>query len=111
MLGRTLHSIWRAGVPARRNQGAAKGGGHEGPPVGFSHATAISELVKAGGGTVIATHMKHANREEALEHYLNLVIAGHISPDSIGMNLFFGRLAAKGIKIIPIAGLIRLKRK
>jgi putative NIF3 family GTP cyclohydrolase 1 type 2 len=69
------------------------------------------ELVKAGVGTVIAMHMKDENRDEAIKNHLNVVIAGHISSDSIGMNLFLDKLAAKNIKIIPISGLIRVRRK
>ena len=68
------------------------------------------ELVKAGVGTVIGMHMKDESREEAIKNHLNVVIAGHISSDSIGMNLFLDRLEEKGIKIIPISGLIRVKR-
>ncbi|MGA2666692.1 MAG: NGG1p interacting factor NIF3 [Patescibacteria group bacterium] len=68
------------------------------------------ELVKAGVGTVIGMHMKDESREEAIKNHLNVVIAGHISSDSIGMNLFLDKLEEKGIKIIPISGLIRVKR-
>jgi hypothetical protein len=68
------------------------------------------ELVKAGAGTVIGMHMKDENREEAIKNHLNVVVAGHISSDSLGMNLFLDKLAAKNIKIIPCSGLIRVKR-
>ncbi len=68
------------------------------------------ELVKAGVGTVIGMHMKDESREEAIKNHLNVVIAGHISSDSIGLNLFLDKLEEKGIKIIPISGLIRVKR-
>lgn len=69
------------------------------------------ELVKAGIGTVIGMHMKDESRDEAIKNHLNVVIAGHISSDSLGMNLFLDKLAAKNIKIIPLGGLIRVKRK
>ncbi len=68
------------------------------------------KLAQAGVGTIIGMHMKDENREEALKNHINVVIAGHISSDSIGMNLFLDRLAAKNIKIIPVSGLIRVKR-
>ena len=69
------------------------------------------ELVKAGVGTVIGMHMKDEAREEAIKNHLNVVIAGHISSDSIGMNLFLDKLEERGaIKIIPISGLIRVNR-
>lgn len=69
------------------------------------------ELSRAGIGTIIGMHMKEENREVAIKNHLNVVIAGHISSDSIGMNLFLDRLAAKNIKIIPCGGLIRVKRR
>ena len=69
------------------------------------------KLAQAGVGTIIGMHMKDENREEALKYHINVVVAGHISSDSIGMNLFLDRLAAKNIKIIPISGLIRVRRK
>lgn len=68
------------------------------------------KLAQAGVGTIIGMHMKDENREQALKYHINVVIAGHISSDSIGMNLFLDKLAAKGIKIIPTSGLIRVRR-
>jgi putative NIF3 family GTP cyclohydrolase 1 type 2 len=68
------------------------------------------ELVKAGIGTVIGMHMSEENREEAVKNHLNIVIAGHISSDSLGMNLFLDELEKKGIEVIPISGLTRIKR-
>ncbi len=68
------------------------------------------ELVRASIGTVIGMHMNEENREEALKNHLNIVIAGHISSDSLGMNLYLDELEKEGIEIIPISGLIRVKR-
>lgn len=69
------------------------------------------KLAQAGVGTIIGMHIKDENRDEALKYHINVVIAGHISSDSLGMNLFLDKLAAKNIKVIPISGLIRVKRK
>lgn len=69
-----------------------------------------AELVKAGVGTVIGMHMNEESREEAIKNHLNIVIAGHISSDSLGMNLFLDELEKQGVEIIPISGLIRVKR-
>ncbi len=68
------------------------------------------KLSQAGVGTIIGMHMKDENRDEALKNHINVVIAGHMSSDSLGMNLFLDKLALKGIKIIPISGLIRVNR-
>lgn len=68
------------------------------------------ELVKAGVGTVVGMHISEENREEAAKNHLNIVIAGHISSDSLGMNLYLDKLEEKGVEIVPIGGLIRVKR-
>ncbi|AKM82286.1 TPA: NGG1p interacting factor NIF3 [Candidatus Berkelbacteria bacterium] len=68
------------------------------------------ELVKAGIGTIIGMHIKDESRDEASKNHLNVVIAGHISSDSLGLNLFLDEIEKKGIKIIPLGGLIRVKR-
>ena len=56
-------------------------------------------------------HMKEESREEAIKNHINVIVAGHISSDSLGMNLFLDKLAAKNIKIIPCSGLTRVRRK
>lgn len=68
------------------------------------------KLADAGVGTIISMHMKEDYKEEAEKHNLNVVVAGHISSDSLGMNLFLDELEKKGIKIIPMGGLIRISR-
>jgi putative NIF3 family GTP cyclohydrolase 1 type 2 len=52
-------------------------------------------------------HFKHAKDE-----YINVVIAGHIASDAIGLNLLLDELQKidKGIKIIPCSGFVRVKR-
>ena len=69
------------------------------------------ELAKAGVGTIIGMHMLEESRDQAIKNHLNVIIAGHISSDSLGMNLFLDQLAKKNIKITPISGLIRVRRK
>jgi putative NIF3 family GTP cyclohydrolase 1 type 2 len=55
--------------------------------------------------------MSEEHRKEAEKHHINVVIAGHMSSDSLGMNLFLDELEKQGIKVVPISGLIRIKRK
>ena len=38
-------------------------------------------------GTVIGMHMREEHCKIAEQHHMNVVIAGHISSDSIGMNI------------------------
>lgn len=64
----------------------------------------------AGIGTIIAMHQSEEHRKAAEAAHINVVIAGHISSDSIGMNLFLDELEKKGVEIIPCSGLIRHSR-
>jgi putative NIF3 family GTP cyclohydrolase 1 type 2 len=69
------------------------------------------KMSQAGIGTIIGMHMSEEHRKEAEKHHINVVIAGHMSSDSLGMNLFLDELEKQGIKVVPISGLIRIKRK
>lgn len=64
----------------------------------------------AGIGTVISMHASEDHRKEAEKYNINLVVAGHISSDSIGMNLFLDEIEKKGVRIIPVSGFIRVSR-
>ena len=64
----------------------------------------------AGIGTIVGMHMSEEYKKEAENSNINVVIAGHISSDSLGMNLFLDELEEKGIEIIPACGLIRVSR-
>lgn len=69
-----------------------------------------AKLSQAGVGTIVGMHMSDKHREEAEKHHINVVIAGHIASDSLGMNLLLDGLEDKGVEIIPCSGLIRHKR-
>ncbi len=68
------------------------------------------KLVQAGVGTIICMHMPEKHIKLAKENHLNVIIAGHMASDSLGMNLFLDELEKNKIKIIPCSGLIRVKR-
>lgn len=68
------------------------------------------KLSQAGVGTIISMHASEDHRKEAQKHHINLVIAGHMSSDSIGMNLLLDKLEAQGVEVVPCSGLIRVKR-
>ncbi len=70
----------------------------------------FEKLSQAGIGTVIGMHLSEEGKKEAEKAHINVVIAGHISSDSLGMNLFLDELEKKGIEIIPCSGLIRISR-
>lgn len=79
-------------------------GGTEGSPKIYE------KMAQAGIGTIISMHQSEEHRKEAEKAHINVVIAGHISSDSIGMNLFLDELEKKGIEIMPCSGLIRYSR-
>lgn len=83
--------------------------------VKFSGGTATSEkayeqLARAGVGTIIGMHMPEKHRSAARENNINVIIAGHMASDSLGMNLLLDEIEAQGVEVIPCSGLIRVKR-
>ncbi len=68
------------------------------------------KMAQAGVGTIVAMHMSEKHYKEAKKSHINVVIAGHISSDSLGMNLFLDELSKKGIEIVPCSGLTRVER-
>ncbi len=79
-------------------------GGTEGAPEIYE------KLAQAGAGTIIGMHISEKHREEAEKANVNVVIAGHISSDSLGVNLFLDELEKRGIEIVSCGGLMRVKR-
>lgn len=71
---------------------------------------AYAKLAQAGVGTIIGMHMGEKHRKEAEKNHLNVVIAGHLSSDSLGMNLLLDEFERRGLDIISCSGLIRHKR-
>lgn len=72
------------------------------------------ELMKkhadAGIGTIVGMHFSEDHKKEAEENYINLVVAGHMSSDSIGVNLLLDQVEKVGVKVESFSGLIRIKR-
>lgn len=79
-------------------------GGTEGNPEIYER------LAQAGIGTIIGMHMSEAHTKAARKAHINAVIAGHMSSDSIGMNLFLDELEKQGVEIIAVSGLDRVSR-
>ncbi len=79
-------------------------GGTEGSPKLYE------KMAQAGIGTIIGMHISEEHKKEAEAANLNVVIAGHMSSDSLGINLFLDELEKQGIEIIPCSGFIRISR-
>jgi len=79
-------------------------GGTEGSPKIFE------KMAQAGIGTVVGMHVSEEHKKQAEDSHINVVIAGHISSDSLAMNLFLDELEKQGIEIISCSGLTRISR-
>lgn len=81
-------------------------GGTEGPKKIFPR------LSQAGVGTIVCMHLSEEHFKHAKDEYINVVIAGHIASDALGLNLLLDELQKmdKEIKIISCSGFLRVKR-
>jgi putative NIF3 family GTP cyclohydrolase 1 type 2 len=71
----------------------------------------FESLANSGVNTIVGMHLSEEHRKEAEKRHLNVVIAGHISSDNVGMNLILDAVQKKGkIKIIPCSGFRRFSR-
>jgi putative NIF3 family GTP cyclohydrolase 1 type 2 len=68
------------------------------------------KLGQYGVGTVVDMHIGEKHREEAAKHYINVVIAGHMASDSLGLNLVMDEFEKRGVEIIPCSGFLRHSR-
>ncbi len=57
-------------------------------------------------------HFGAEHRKTADTYHINVVIAGHISSDNVGINLLLDEIQKKNkIKFIPMSGFRRFERK
>jgi hypothetical protein len=57
-------------------------GGTSGSEFAFEKLAQRSDI-----GTIVAMHIPEKHREQAEKHHINVVIAGHMASDTLGMNL------------------------
>jgi len=80
-------------------------GGTEGP------IDALDRLSASGVGTLVGMHYSEEHRKRAEDLGLNLVVAGHISSDVLGMNLILDRIRRLGdVEIVCASGMVRFAR-
>ena len=73
-------------------------------------AKIYEKMAQAGVGTIIGMHVSEEHKKEAENSLVNMVVAGHMSSDSLGVNLFLDKLEQQGIEIVPCSGVIRVSR-
>lgn len=72
---------------------------------------AFEKLSHAGIDTIVGMHMSEEHRKEAKKHMLNVVIAGHIGSDSLGMNFILDELEkVEHLEILEVSGFRRVRR-
>lgn len=71
---------------------------------------ALGKLSQAGVGTIVGMHMVEEHRKEAEKHHINVVIAGHISSDTLGLNLLLDDIL-QGVEVVGCSGFNRISRK
>ena len=68
------------------------------------------KMAQAGIGTIVDMHISEDRKKEAEAANMNIVVTGHMSSDSVGMNLILDDIEKKGVEIVPCSGLIRVSR-
>lgn len=80
-------------------------GGTEGPKKIFPR------LSQAGIGTIVAMHLSEEHFRHAKGEHINVIIAGHIASDTLGLNLLLDEVEkVERLKIVPASGFVRVKR-
>ena len=79
-------------------------GGTSGP------VESINKLAEAGVGTIVGMHMGEEHRKRAKDVHMNVVIAGHVSSDSLGMNLIIDHFEREGVDVVACSGFTRISR-
>jgi hypothetical protein len=55
-------------------------------------------------------HIDEKLRKTAEKHHINVIIAGHIASDNIGINLWLDQLEDRGLSVQTCSGIVRIKR-
>ncbi|MFA4981240.1 MAG: NGG1p interacting factor NIF3 [Candidatus Omnitrophota bacterium] len=81
-------------------------GGTEGPKKIFPR------LSQAGVGTIVGMHLSEEHFKAAKGEHINVVIAGHMASDTLGLNLLLDSIQRSGVlEVIPCSGFIRVRRQ
>jgi hypothetical protein len=71
----------------------------------------FESMASSGIGTLIQMHLSDEHRKEAEKHHINVIIAGHISSDTLGLNLLFDQVQKAGsFEILECSGFKRIPR-
>ncbi len=80
-------------------------GGTEGPK------EVMEKLYKAGVRTIVSMHSSEEHLKKAKEANLSVIIAGHISSDTLGLNLLLDKIERKErLEVVGCSGFNRIRR-
>jgi hypothetical protein len=72
----------------------------------------FGSLSNNGVSTVVAMHISEEHRKEAEKSHMNVIIAGHISSDNLGLNLLLDEVSKEhSLEIIACSGFRRFNRQ
>lgn len=79
---------------------------------GTEGAKDIFESLTTGGvSTIVAMHIGEEHRKEAEKNHLNVIVAGHISSDTLGLNLLIDEISkGDSLEILECSGFNRFSR-
>ncbi len=71
----------------------------------------FEKLAIAGVGTIVAMHLSEEHYKNAEKYHINVVIAGHIASDTLGLNLILDSVEKKfgKLEIIEVSGFTRVR--
>jgi len=71
----------------------------------------FKSLSTSGVNTIIGMHLSEEHRKEAEKNHLNVIIAGHISSDNLGLNLLLDEVTrGDSLEILECSGFKRFSR-
>ncbi|MEW6109017.1 MAG: NGG1p interacting factor NIF3 [Nitrospirota bacterium] len=71
----------------------------------------FESLTASGVNTIVGMHLSEDHRKEAEKNHLNVVIAGHISSDNLGLNLLLDEIQKESsVRILECSGFSRVSR-
>lgn len=70
----------------------------------------FASLTSSGTNTIVAMHLGEEHRKEAEKNHLNVIIAGHIASDNLGLNLLFDSMLDSSTEVLECSGFRRVER-
>jgi putative NIF3 family GTP cyclohydrolase 1 type 2 len=72
----------------------------------------FKKLSEAGVSTIVCMHLSEEHFKKAQEERMNVVIAGHIASDNVGLNIMLDEISKKEkFNILTCSGFERFSRK